>query len=74
MLVILDILSIYERGLGQKINKDKTNIFFSSNIDHALWVRIRHLLGVLAIQSYKKYLGFPALVSRAKKQSFIYIK
>ena len=29
--VILDNLSVYERGLGQKINKDKTNIFCSSN-------------------------------------------
>lgn len=72
--VILDILSIYERGSGQKINKDKTNIFFSSNIDHALQVRIQHLLGVLAIRSYEKYLGLLALVGRAKKQSFIYIK
>ena len=34
--VILDILSIYERGSGQKINKDKTNIFFSSNTQHDL--------------------------------------
>jgi len=25
---ILDILAIYERRSGQKINKDKTNIFF----------------------------------------------
>ena len=29
--VILDILSIYEKGSRQKINRDKTNIFFSSN-------------------------------------------
>ena len=29
--IILDILSIYEKGSGQKINRDKTNIFFSSN-------------------------------------------
>ena len=27
----LDILVVYERGLGQKINQDKTNIFFSFN-------------------------------------------
>ena len=27
---ILHILSVYERGSGQKINRDKTNIFFSS--------------------------------------------
>ena len=28
---ILEILAVYERGLGQKSNRDKTNIFFSSN-------------------------------------------
>ena len=32
------------------------------------------LLGVPAIQQYEKYLGLPALVGRAKKQSFVYIK
>ena len=28
---ILDILAIYERSSGKKINRYKTNIFFSSN-------------------------------------------
>ena len=32
--VILDILSIYEKGSDQKINKEKTNIFFSANTHH----------------------------------------
>ena len=48
--VILDILSIYERGLGQKINKNKTNIFFSSNTQHDLETRIQQLLEVPAIR------------------------
>ena len=48
--VILDLLSVYERGSGQKINKDKTNIFFSSNTHHDVQVRIQHLLGVPAIR------------------------
>ena len=28
---ILEILEVYERGFGQKINREKTNLFFSSN-------------------------------------------
>ena len=32
------------------------------------------MLGVPAIRHFEKYLGLPALVGRAKKQSFIYIK
>ena len=37
-------------------------------------VRIQAILGVPAIRQYEQYLGLPALVGRAKKQSFIYIK
>lgn len=58
----LEILEVYERGSGQKINIDKTNIFFSSNTQHDLQVQIQHLLGVLTIRQYEKYLGLLALV------------
>ena len=36
--------------------------------------QIQQLLGVLAVCQYEKYLGLPALVGCAKKQSFVYIK
>ncbi|XP_030939807.1 uncharacterized protein LOC115964686 [Quercus lobata] len=71
---ILDILATYERGLGQKINRDKTNIFFSTNTSSDMQSCIQIILGVLAIRQYEKYLDLPAFVGRAKKQSFIYIK
>ena len=71
---ILEILAVYERGSGQKINREKTNIFFSSNTQAHVKAQIQALLGVPAIHQYEKYLGLPALVGRAKKQSFIYIK
>ena len=71
---ILDIPSIYERGSGQKINREKTNTFFSSNTPHEVQVQIQQVFGVPAIRHFEKYLGLPALVGRAKKQSFIYIK
>lgn len=58
----LEILEVYERGSGQKINIDKTNIFFSSNTQHDLQVQIQHLLDVLTIRQYEKYLGLLALV------------
>ena len=45
----LEILEVYERGLGQKINRDKNNIFFGSNTQHDLQVQIQHLLGVPTI-------------------------
>ena len=61
---ILDILAIYERGTGQKINHEKTNIFFSFNTPHEVWVQIQQVLGVPAIRQFEKYLGLPALVGR----------
>ena len=64
---ILDILAIYERGSGQKINREKTNIFFSSNTPHEVQVRIQQVLGVPTIRHFEKYFGLPALVGRAKK-------
>ena len=64
---ILDIPSIYERGSGQKINREKTNTFFSSNTPHEVQVRIQQALGVPTIRHFEKYLGLPALVGRAKK-------
>ena len=71
---ILDILAIYEKGSGQKINRDKTNILFSSNTTLDMKNRIQTILGVPTIRQYEKYIGLPALVQRAKKQSLIYIK
>ena len=68
------MLSIYEKGSGQKIKRDKTCIFFSSNTKPELQTRIQQVLVVLAIRQFEKYLGMPAFVGKAKKQSFIYIK
>ena len=71
---ILEILEVYERGSGQKINRERTNLFFSSNTPLPLQEQIQQLSGVPAIRQYEKYLGLPALVGRAKKQSFIFLK
>ena len=71
---ILDILAIYERGSGQKINRDKTNILFSFNTILDMKNRIQTILGVPTIRQYEKYIGLLALVQRAKRQSLIYIK
>ena len=44
---ILDLLAIYEKGSGQKINRDKTNIFFfSSNTHPDVQTHIQKLLSV----------------------------
>ena len=51
---VLNILAVYERGTNQKINREKTNIFFSSNTIHQTQTRIQQLLGIPAIRQYEK--------------------
>lgn len=59
---MLEILEIYKRGSRQKINREKTNIFFSSNTSQPIQSCIQQLLGVPTIRQYEKYLGLPSLV------------
>jgi len=58
---ILDILVVYERESVQKINRDKTNIFFSSNTLHKTQVRIQQLLAFQLSDNMKNIWVFPLL-------------
>ena len=53
----MDLLSAYEDVLGQKINRDKTTLFFSKSVTKANKQIIKGILGVHEIQYYEKYLG-----------------
>nr|XP_023919081.1 uncharacterized protein LOC112030645 [Quercus suber] len=66
---ILEILEIYEEGSGQKVNKNKTAIFFSQSTPEATKVEIKEALGLQEIVQYDKYLGLPSLVGRRKKET-----
>ena len=71
---MLKILGEYESWSGQKINKDKTAIFFSKSTKDEAKSSIKNLLQVQEVKSYEKYLGLPSFVGRGKKASFYYIK
>ena len=71
---IQSLLQLYEQASGQKINRGKTNIFFSSNTPHRTCSTISNFLGVPITQRYKQYLGLPSLVGWAKKKSYSLIK
>jgi hypothetical protein len=67
---IQDILRIYKKASGQKINREKTSIFFSKNTKEAISAFILSIASVNSTQSYEKYLGLPALIGRSRTRSF----
>ena len=67
-------MSDYEAVSGQKINREKTSLFFSKSTDEETRQEIKGVLGVQEIKFYEKYLGLPSLEGRGKKASFSYIK
>ena len=71
---VMDLLSVYEDVSGQKINKDKTALFFSKSVTKANRQIIKGILGVREIRHYEKYLGLPSLTGKGKRASFNYIK
>ena len=71
---ILKLLRVYEQSSGQKINKEKTALFFSKSTPQATKDSIKGLLSVQELMFYEKYLRLPSLVGRGKKASFNYIK
>ena len=71
---ILEILGKYERALEQKLNANKTTIFFGGNVTNSAKFQVESLLGVSEIKEYEKYLGLPPVVGRHEKVSFNYIK
>ena len=70
----MKLLAEYELLSGQKINKDKTAIFFSKSTSEEAKANIKNILQLQEVKSYEKYLGLPSFVGRGKKASFDYIK
>ena len=56
---ILDILGKFCRESGQKINLDKSKIYFSPNVRKELKEEISERLGIRETNNIGKYLGFP---------------
>ncbi|XP_050255150.1 uncharacterized protein LOC126701050 [Quercus robur] len=74
VIKIQEILGKYEVASGQKINFDKTTIFFSKNVPMSTKEQVQNLLRVPEIKEYEKYLGLLAVVGRNKRASLNYIK
>jgi hypothetical protein len=65
-----EILHLYEKASGQKMNHSKTAIFFSKNTPDGDKDKILRFSGIPETQRYDSYLGLPALVGRSRMTAF----
>lgn len=72
--IIMEILQAYEVASGQKINSDKSSIFFNSNTPHSLREEIKRFFNANSNVPLEKYLGLPPIIGKGKKQAFEDIK
>ena len=67
-------MDTYEHASGQKINRDKTALFFSHNTTPDIQEDIKQRFGAEVIKQHETYLGLPSLVGRSKKNTFRALK
>ena len=71
---IIKVLEDYEGESGQKLNKEKTSLFFSKNTLNETKEYVQQNFGAQIIQHHEKYLGLPPLVGKGKRNVFNCIK
>ena len=71
---LTQLLQRYEATSGQKLNCNKTTIFFSKNTSHKDKKEIGEAAGIPINQRYDTNLGLPALVGQSRMAAFRNIK
>ena len=73
-LDLVQILNSYEATLRQKINVNKSSVFFSPNTPNDVKEEILSILGPMQCSQQRKYLSLPSLIGKSKFQVFAQIK
>ena len=68
------VLHTYEKESGQKLNRDKTSLFFSKNTSGEIQSFVKETFEAQIVQQHKRYLGLPPMVGKGKKKAFNRIK
>ncbi|XP_041025387.1 uncharacterized protein LOC121265784 [Juglans microcarpa x Juglans regia] len=64
------LLESYELASSQRLNLDKSSIFFISNTKQVVKDIILTTVGIQASKSYESYLGLPSYVGKKKSKAF----
>jgi hypothetical protein len=70
----LDATLVYCKASGQKINRDKSSIFFTKGCPNEVKEMVKVILQVANESLNEKYLGLPSDVGRKKSGAFKYLK
>ena len=71
---VVNVLEDYKRDSRQKLNKEKTSLYFSKNTSKEIKEYVKEKFGARVVQHLEKYLGLPPLVGRGKRKAFNRIK
>ena len=71
--VIQSILTLYEQASCQRLNQEKTTIFFIKAVNEETKDLISNFLEAPEVKEYEKYLGLSAVVGRNKKKRVLII-
>ncbi|XP_073367971.1 uncharacterized protein [Aegilops tauschii subsp. strangulata] len=69
-----DILKVYEEASGQKVNLQKSSVFFGKGCGEARKAELLSIIGINTEALNERYLGLPTLVGRSKDGTFKYVK
>ena len=71
---VLKVLVDYEKESGNKLNKEKTSLFFSRNTSREIQEEIKEIFVAQIIHKHERYLGLLSLVGKGKIKAFSCIK
>ena len=68
------VLVAYELASGQKVNFEKSAIYFSPNVSNWIRAEINSILNITSVTCHDRYLGIPTIIGRRKIETFESIK
>ena len=71
---VQQVLDVYCQASGQRINYDKSSLFFSKGVPDSVRAEVKGLLNVPNETLSEKYLGMPTDVGMSKNGAFKYLK
>jgi hypothetical protein len=73
LLVLKKILKDFEVSSGQRVNLQKSSIFFGPGCNETLKDELKQDIGISSEALSERYLGLPTVVGRSKEGTFKYI-